>query len=166
MVMRVELDAIDMKILRELQNDGRMTNVELAERVNADTHTGDALDRLDFSRLALGADIGIDRHRIRGRLCGLYFPTQRLGRGLDHHRRQRRRLLGRHIAARRHGSGILRCRRRGHSKAHRGATQRHVRKLGHGNTPQYAVRGSVISVEIQRTTKFTLAELSRRPSVT
>ena len=33
MVMRVELDAIDMKILRELQNDGRMTNVELAERV-------------------------------------------------------------------------------------------------------------------------------------
>jgi DNA-binding Lrp family transcriptional regulator len=33
MVIRVELDAIDMKILRELQNDGRMTNVELAERV-------------------------------------------------------------------------------------------------------------------------------------
>ncbi|TPP11569.1 Lrp/AsnC family transcriptional regulator [Rhizobium glycinendophyticum] len=28
-----ELDAIDMKILRELQADGRMTNVELAERV-------------------------------------------------------------------------------------------------------------------------------------
>lgn len=33
MVVRVELDAIDMKILRELQDDGRITNVELAERV-------------------------------------------------------------------------------------------------------------------------------------
>ncbi|KQS99092.1 MULTISPECIES: Lrp/AsnC family transcriptional regulator [unclassified Rhizobium] len=33
MAVRVELDAIDMRILRELQNDGRMTNVELAERV-------------------------------------------------------------------------------------------------------------------------------------
>lgn len=32
-VFRVELDAIDMKILRELQGDGRMTNVELASRV-------------------------------------------------------------------------------------------------------------------------------------
>ncbi|MBB4104779.1 Lrp/AsnC family transcriptional regulator [Allorhizobium borbori] len=31
--MRAELDAIDLKILRELQADGRMTNVELAERV-------------------------------------------------------------------------------------------------------------------------------------
>lgn len=30
---RVELDSIDLKILRELQADGRMTNVELAERV-------------------------------------------------------------------------------------------------------------------------------------
>lgn len=29
----VELDAIDLKILRELQHDGRMTNVELADRV-------------------------------------------------------------------------------------------------------------------------------------
>ena len=29
----VELDAIDLKILRELQCDGRMTNVELADRV-------------------------------------------------------------------------------------------------------------------------------------
>jgi DNA-binding Lrp family transcriptional regulator len=32
-VPSVELDAIDIKILRELQRDGRMTNVELAERV-------------------------------------------------------------------------------------------------------------------------------------
>jgi DNA-binding Lrp family transcriptional regulator len=32
-VLRVELDAIDIKILRELQLDGRMTNVELADRV-------------------------------------------------------------------------------------------------------------------------------------
>jgi DNA-binding Lrp family transcriptional regulator len=32
-VLRVELDAIDIKILRELQQDGRMTNVELADRV-------------------------------------------------------------------------------------------------------------------------------------
>jgi len=32
-VLRAELDAIDIKILRELQRDGRMTNVELAERV-------------------------------------------------------------------------------------------------------------------------------------
>lgn len=29
----VDLDAIDIKILRELQGDGRMTNVDLAERV-------------------------------------------------------------------------------------------------------------------------------------
>ncbi|XUY25976.1 Lrp/AsnC family transcriptional regulator [Agrobacterium sp. rho-8.1] len=29
----VELDAIDLKILRELQLDGRMTNVDLADRV-------------------------------------------------------------------------------------------------------------------------------------
>jgi len=32
-VIRVELDSIDLKILRELQADGRMTNVDLAERV-------------------------------------------------------------------------------------------------------------------------------------
>jgi DNA-binding Lrp family transcriptional regulator len=32
-VIKAELDAIDIKILRELQRDGRMTNVELAERV-------------------------------------------------------------------------------------------------------------------------------------
>lgn len=32
-MLRADLDAIDLKILRELQNDGRMTNVELAERV-------------------------------------------------------------------------------------------------------------------------------------
>lgn len=31
--MRAELDAIDWKILRELQNEGRMTNVELSQRV-------------------------------------------------------------------------------------------------------------------------------------
>lgn len=30
---REELDEIDLKILRELQNEGRMTNVELARRV-------------------------------------------------------------------------------------------------------------------------------------
>lgn len=32
-VLRAELDAIDIKILRELQGEGRMTNVELADRV-------------------------------------------------------------------------------------------------------------------------------------
>jgi DNA-binding Lrp family transcriptional regulator len=32
-VASVELDAIDLKILRELQLDGRMTNVDLADRV-------------------------------------------------------------------------------------------------------------------------------------
>ena len=31
--VRAELDAIDLKILRELQRDGRITNVELADRV-------------------------------------------------------------------------------------------------------------------------------------
>ena len=31
--MKARLDAIDWKILRELQADGRMTNVELASRV-------------------------------------------------------------------------------------------------------------------------------------
>jgi DNA-binding Lrp family transcriptional regulator len=33
MPLRAELDAIDWKILRELQQDGRMTNVELSRRV-------------------------------------------------------------------------------------------------------------------------------------
>ena len=32
MLQKADLDAIDWKILRELQGDGRMTNVELAER--------------------------------------------------------------------------------------------------------------------------------------
>lgn len=32
-MLRAALDAIDLKILRELQRDGRMTNVDLAERV-------------------------------------------------------------------------------------------------------------------------------------
>ncbi|TPW31761.1 Lrp/AsnC family transcriptional regulator [Martelella alba] len=31
--MRADLDAVDLKILRELQRDGRITNVDLAERV-------------------------------------------------------------------------------------------------------------------------------------
>lgn len=33
MVFRADLDAIDIKILRELQAEGRITNVELSERV-------------------------------------------------------------------------------------------------------------------------------------
>lgn len=33
MVLKADLDAIDLKILKELQADGRMTNVELASRV-------------------------------------------------------------------------------------------------------------------------------------
>lgn len=33
MPVRAELDQIDLKILRELQQDGRITNVELSERV-------------------------------------------------------------------------------------------------------------------------------------
>jgi DNA-binding Lrp family transcriptional regulator len=33
MPLKADLDAIDWKILRELQEDGRMTNVELARRV-------------------------------------------------------------------------------------------------------------------------------------
>jgi len=33
MPLKVDLDALDWKILRELQNDGRMTNVELSSRV-------------------------------------------------------------------------------------------------------------------------------------
>ncbi|PYB75488.1 MULTISPECIES: Lrp/AsnC family transcriptional regulator [Rhizobium] len=32
-MLRLELDAIDLRILKELQQDGRMTNVELSERV-------------------------------------------------------------------------------------------------------------------------------------
>lgn len=32
-MIKAELDAIDFRILRELQNEGRMTNVELASRV-------------------------------------------------------------------------------------------------------------------------------------
>src|SRR3954453_24181800 len=33
MPLKADLDAIDWKILRELQQDGRMTNVELSRRV-------------------------------------------------------------------------------------------------------------------------------------
>jgi DNA-binding Lrp family transcriptional regulator len=33
MTLKADLDAIDWKILRELQDDGRMTNVELSKRV-------------------------------------------------------------------------------------------------------------------------------------
>jgi DNA-binding Lrp family transcriptional regulator len=33
MALKAELDAIDWKILRELQQDGRMTNIELSRRV-------------------------------------------------------------------------------------------------------------------------------------
>ena len=33
MAVKADLDAIDWKILRELQNDGRITNVELSKRV-------------------------------------------------------------------------------------------------------------------------------------
>src|SRR5690606_15945981 len=33
MPLRADLDAIDWKILRELQNNGRITNVELSSRV-------------------------------------------------------------------------------------------------------------------------------------
>ena len=33
MAPKADLDAIDWKILKELQNDGRMTNVELSRRV-------------------------------------------------------------------------------------------------------------------------------------
>ena len=33
MPLKADLDAIDWKILRELQDDGRMTNVELSRRV-------------------------------------------------------------------------------------------------------------------------------------
>lgn len=33
MAIRADLDAIDWKILRELQDDGRMTNIELSRRV-------------------------------------------------------------------------------------------------------------------------------------
>ena len=33
MAIKADLDAIDWKILRELQDDGRMTNVELSRRV-------------------------------------------------------------------------------------------------------------------------------------
>lgn len=32
-MLKIELDAIDIRILRELQGDGRMTNVDLSERV-------------------------------------------------------------------------------------------------------------------------------------
>ncbi|QLF70932.1 Lrp/AsnC family transcriptional regulator [Peteryoungia desertarenae] len=32
-MLKTELDAIDIRILKELQKDGRMTNVELSERV-------------------------------------------------------------------------------------------------------------------------------------
>ena len=38
--MRADLDSVDLKILRELQRDGRMTNVELAEQAGLKTANG------------------------------------------------------------------------------------------------------------------------------
>ncbi len=118
---------------RLVGDGGAADQVELAERVDADAGAafagGLTLGGSRRDRRRTGADGGL----LLGGLAG-----DGLGGGFDDHRRQRRRLFGRHIAARCHGSGILRCRWRGHSKAHRGATQRRVRKLGHGNTPRYA----------------------------
>ena len=48
MPIKAELDAIDWKILRELQADGRMTNVELSRRV------GTLTCALNGDRVAIG----------------------------------------------------------------------------------------------------------------
>lgn len=60
-----ELDPVDRRILVELQHDGRMSNVELAQRVGiAPTSLGDRLRRLTRDGLILGYGVRLDPHQI------------------------------------------------------------------------------------------------------
>ncbi len=60
-----EIDPVDRRILVELQRDGRMSNVELAQRVGiAPTSLGDRLRRLTRDGLILGYSVRLDPHQI------------------------------------------------------------------------------------------------------
>jgi len=60
-----EIDPVDRRILVELQRDGRMSNVELAQRIGiAPTSLGDRLRRLTRDGLILGYSARLDPHQI------------------------------------------------------------------------------------------------------
>ena len=68
-----DLDAVDRNILAELQGDGRMTNVELARRVNLSAPPClRRVRRLEEARIIRGyhADIDPRGWRPPGRRCG------------------------------------------------------------------------------------------------
>lgn len=59
------MDQIDRRILIELQRDGRMSNVELAQRIGiAPTSLGDRLKRLTRSGIITGYTALLDPHQI------------------------------------------------------------------------------------------------------
>ena len=63
-MQRVKLDRIDRRILRDLQEDGRMTNVELAERAGISAppclRRVKALERAGFIR-GYHADVNLEK---------------------------------------------------------------------------------------------------------
>jgi len=79
----VKLDAIDVKILIALQNDGRMTKVKLAQTVNLSVSPcWERLKRLERAGVVAGyrAEVDIDK---------LFIPTQVwVEISLQHHRRE------------------------------------------------------------------------------
>jgi len=60
-----DIDRIDRKILQALQQDGRIANVELAERIGlSPTATGDRLRRLTREGVITGFGARLDPHRL------------------------------------------------------------------------------------------------------
>ena len=64
------LDAIDRKILKELQEDGRITNVELASRVGISAEKGDPLGQMKLSSRAKAQAVARDATALLT-ACGL-----------------------------------------------------------------------------------------------
>jgi Lrp/AsnC family transcriptional regulator, leucine-responsive regulatory protein len=86
-----ELDRIDRRILRALQDDGRMTNVELAERVGLSaTPCSERVKRLERDGIIAGYHARLDPHALGQAL--LVFVEIRLaaksGRIFDEFKRE------------------------------------------------------------------------------
>lgn len=64
-VIMTDIDQIDRRILRELQRDGRLANVELAERIGlSPTATGDRLRRLQKDGVIAGFTARLEPARL------------------------------------------------------------------------------------------------------
>ncbi len=60
-----DIDRTDRRILRELQRDGRLANVELAERIGlSPTATGERVRRLQKEGVIAGFGARLDPHRL------------------------------------------------------------------------------------------------------